>query len=89
MPRLAAMLPTSFIGRLRNSPRVSSGKLLNPNRYAGLVDPDLQRALGASAAVREFDERLGLIEDRVATLERSKNSALYFNHGPRLHVKMG
>ena len=31
------------------------------------------RARGVSAAVREFDERLGLIEDRVAKLERSKN----------------
>ena len=30
------------------------------------------RARGTSAAVREFDERLGLIEDRVAKLERSR-----------------
>ena len=32
------------------------------------------RARGTSAAVREFDERLGLIEERVAKLERSKTS---------------
>lgn len=31
------------------------------------------RARGVSAAVREFDERLGMIEERVARLERSKN----------------
>jgi hypothetical protein len=31
------------------------------------------RARGTSAAVREFDERLGLIEERVAKLERSRN----------------
>jgi hypothetical protein len=31
------------------------------------------RARGTSAAVREFDERLGLIEERVAKIERSKN----------------
>jgi len=31
------------------------------------------RARGVSAAVREFDERLGLIEERVAKLERSRN----------------
>jgi hypothetical protein len=31
------------------------------------------RARGVSAAVREFDERLGMIEERVAKLERSKN----------------
>ncbi len=31
------------------------------------------RARGTSAAVREFDERLGRIEERVAKLERSKN----------------
>jgi DNA anti-recombination protein RmuC len=31
------------------------------------------RARGTSAAVREFDERLGMIEDRVAKLERSRN----------------
>ena len=30
------------------------------------------RARGTSAAVREFDERLVLIEDRVAKLERSR-----------------
>ena len=32
------------------------------------------RARGTSAAVREFDERLGIIEDRVAKLERSRNN---------------
>jgi hypothetical protein len=50
------------------------------------VDPELQQALahnraqtfevrarGTSAAVREFDERLGLIEERVAKIERSRN----------------
>ncbi len=31
------------------------------------------RARGTSAAVREFDERLGMIEERVAKLERSRN----------------
>jgi hypothetical protein len=31
------------------------------------------RARGTSAAVREFDERLGLIEERVAKIERSRN----------------
>jgi hypothetical protein len=31
------------------------------------------RARGTSAAVREFDERLEIIEDRVAKLERSRN----------------
>ena len=31
------------------------------------------RARGTSAAVREFEERLGLIEERVAKLERSRN----------------
>jgi hypothetical protein len=31
------------------------------------------RARGTSAAVREFDERLVMIEDRVAKLERSRN----------------
>jgi hypothetical protein len=31
------------------------------------------RARGTSLAVREFDERLGLIEDRVAKLERLRN----------------
>lgn len=31
------------------------------------------RARGTSAAVREFDEPLGLIEERVAKLERSRN----------------
>jgi hypothetical protein len=31
------------------------------------------RARGTSAAVREFDERLGLIEERVARIERSRN----------------
>ena len=31
------------------------------------------RARGTSAAVREFDERLGMTEDRVAKLERSRN----------------
>jgi chaperonin cofactor prefoldin len=31
------------------------------------------RARGVSAAVREFDERLGMIEERVAKLERSRN----------------
>ena len=30
------------------------------------------RARGTSAAVREFDERLALIQDRVAKLERSR-----------------
>jgi hypothetical protein len=30
------------------------------------------RARGTSAAVREFDQRLGLIEDRVGKLERSR-----------------
>ena len=50
------------------------------------MDPELQQALahnraqtfevrarGTSAAVREFDERLGLIEERVAKIERSRN----------------
>ena len=32
------------------------------------------RARGTSAAVREFDERLGLVEDRVAKLERSRQN---------------
>ncbi len=31
------------------------------------------RARGTSLAVREFDERLGLIEERLAKLERSRN----------------
>jgi hypothetical protein len=31
------------------------------------------RARGTSAAVREFDERVGLIEERVAKIERSRN----------------
>ena len=31
------------------------------------------RSRGTSAAVREFDERLGLIEERVAKIERSRN----------------
>jgi hypothetical protein len=31
------------------------------------------RARGTSAAVRDFDERLGMIEERVAKLERSRN----------------
>jgi hypothetical protein len=31
------------------------------------------RARGTSAAVREFDERLGLIEVRLAKIERSRN----------------
>jgi chaperonin cofactor prefoldin len=31
------------------------------------------RARGTSAAVREFDERLGLIEERLAKIERSRN----------------
>ncbi len=31
------------------------------------------RARGTSLAVREFDERLVMIEDRVAKLERSRN----------------
>jgi hypothetical protein len=31
------------------------------------------RARGTSAAVREFDERLGMIEDRLARIERSRN----------------
>jgi hypothetical protein len=30
-------------------------------------------ARGTSAAVREFDERVGLIEERVAKIERSRN----------------
>jgi hypothetical protein len=31
------------------------------------------RARGTSAAVREFDERLGLVEERLAKIERSRN----------------
>ena len=31
------------------------------------------RARGTSAAVREFDERLGMIEERLAKIERSRN----------------
>jgi hypothetical protein len=31
------------------------------------------RARGTSAAVREFDERVGLIEERVEKIERSRN----------------
>jgi hypothetical protein len=31
------------------------------------------RARGTSVLVREFDERLGLIEERLARLERSRN----------------
>ncbi len=31
------------------------------------------RARGTSAAVREFEERLEMVEDRVAKLERSRN----------------
>ena len=31
------------------------------------------RARGTSSAVREFEERLGMIEERVAKLERSRN----------------
>jgi hypothetical protein len=31
------------------------------------------RARGTSAALREFDERLGLIEERLAKIERSRN----------------
>ena len=32
------------------------------------------RARGTSITVREFDERLGLIEERVAKLERARNN---------------
>lgn len=32
------------------------------------------RARGTSSAVREFEERLGMVEERVAKLERSRNS---------------
>jgi hypothetical protein len=32
------------------------------------------RARGTSLAVREFEERLGMIEERLARLERSRNN---------------
>jgi hypothetical protein len=34
------------------------------------------RARGTSTAVRELDERLGLVEERIAKLERGRNGGL-------------
>lgn len=57
--------------RLRTCIKATETKLLTAfHNWAQTFEV---RARGTSAAVREFDERLGLIEDRVAKLERSRN----------------